>query len=200
MSTKTQVNDALSVMDIATNLFLKHGFAETAITDVARIAGISTRTIYEKFGNKETIFQNVLLHQTGAIQTCPPLAPGDTLFEALLRVGNYTYDVTYREEAISLMQLMVKESNRYPEFMQSVASSIFQHFHQNIEQAFHDLEKAGLIPAGDHARSADLFADTVLGCGPIMAYSSWSSERPNEADLIERLEFYIAGRFGSLSW
>ena len=94
------------------------------------------------------------------------------------------------------MRLMIAESNRFPEFMQSVAKSIFSHFRSNIEKVLEALAGAGLIPQGNHARSAELFSDLVLGSHPIMTYTNWDSALPGKADVEERLEMFILGRFG----
>ena len=95
-----------------------------------------------------------------------------------------------------LMRLMIAESNRFPDFMRSVANSIFARFRQNIRRMFNELEAAGLIPAGDHNRSAALFGDIVLGSSPIMTYTSWATSPPDETDKEERIEFFILGRYG----
>ena len=91
---------------------------------------------------------------------------------------------------------MIAESNRFPEFMQSVAKSIFSHFRSNIERVLEALAGAGLSPQGYHARSAELFSDLVLGSHPIMTYTNWDSALPGKADVEERLEMFILGRFG----
>jgi hypothetical protein len=81
--------------------------------------------------------------------------------------------------------------------MRSVAISIFARFRRNFEKIFIALEAAGLIPAGDHARSAELFSDIVLGSHPIMTYTDWDATAPSDADLDERLELFILGRYGA---
>ena len=117
------------------------------------------------------------------------------LFAALQRGCSYVFEVTYREKSIGLMRLMIAESNRFPDFMQSVATSIFMRFRRNIERLFEGLEAAELIPPGEHVRSAELFFDLVLGSHPIMTYTNWDAQPPTEADLDERIELFIRGRF-----
>ncbi len=185
------------VMDVATGLFVERGFAATSLVDIARSAGVATRTLYQHFGDKEAIFREVIFaRDEGAALERPSVVPGDTLFTALERAGRYTYQVTYREKSIGLMRLMIAESNRFPEFMQSVAISIFARFRRNIEKVFERLEAAGLVPPGDHARSAELFSDLMLGSHPIMTYTNWDAAMPSDADLEDRVELFILGRFG----
>ncbi|MBP6581340.1 MAG: TetR/AcrR family transcriptional regulator [Sphingorhabdus sp.] len=186
------------VMEVATELFVEHGFAATSLVDVARGAGVATRTLYQHFGDKDAIFREVIFARDSetALQA-PTVEQGDTLYSALLKAAKYAYELTYREQSIGLMRLMIAESKRFPEFMQSVAKTIFAHFRSNIEKVLEALAKAGLIPNGDHARSAELFSDLVLGSHPIMTYTNWDAELPGEKDIEERLEMFILGRFGA---
>ena len=185
------------VMQVATELFVERGFAATSLVDIARGAGVATRTLYQHFGDKEVIFREVIFARDAEAALQPPkVEAGDTLYSALLNASNYAYEITYRERSIGLMRLMIAESNRFPEFMQSVAKSIFSHFRSNIEKVLEALAGAGLIPQGNHARSAELFSDLVLGSHPIMTYTNWDSAIPGKADVEERLEMFILGRFG----
>ena len=186
------------VLDVATELFVDRGYAATTLVDIARGAGASTRTIYQHFGDKEAIFSDVICaRDAGEALDHPSVEPGDTLFTALERAGHYTYQVTYRKKSIGLMRLMIAESNRFPEFMKNVAISIFARFRRNIEKVFEGLEASGLIPAGNHVRSAELFSDLILGSHPIMTYTNWDAAPPTEQDLQERVEMFVLGRFGS---
>ena len=183
-------------MEVATQLFVDQGYAATSLVDIARGAGVATRTLYQHFGDKEAIFREVVFaRDVGAALVKPTVEPGDTLFTALQRGGNYTYQVTFREKSIGLMRLMIAESNRFQDFMQSVATSIFGRFRRNIERLFEGLEAAGLIPPGDHARSAELFFDLVLGSHPIMTYTNWNAQPPTQQDLDDRVDLFIRGRF-----
>jgi TetR/AcrR family transcriptional regulator, mexJK operon transcriptional repressor len=185
------------VMEVATQLFIEHGYAATSLVDIARGAGVATRTLYQHFGDKEAIFREVIFARDAeqALQA-PKVEPGNTLYDALLNASNYAYEITYREQSIGLMRLMIAESNRFPEFMQSIAKSIFAHFRANIEKVLVSLASAGLIPEGNHNRSAELFSDLVLGSHPIMTYTNWDSAIPSQQDIEERLEMFILGRFG----
>jgi AcrR family transcriptional regulator len=185
------------VMQVATQMFVSEGFAATSLVDIARGAGVATRTLYQHFGDKEAIFREVIFARDAEAALQPPVVePGDTLFSALLRTAHYANAVTYREQSVGLMRLMIAESKRFPEFMQSVATTIFSHFRRNIEKVLEGAANAGLIPDGNHARSAELFSDLVLGSHPIMTYTDWDAAPPSDGDIEERLDLFILGRFG----
>jgi TetR/AcrR family transcriptional repressor of mexJK operon len=186
------------VMQVATELFVQQGFAATSLVDIARGAGVATRTLYQHFGDKEAIFREVIFaRDVGEALQRPIVEAGDTLFTALRRAGQYGYAVVYRNQSIGLMRLMIAESTRFPEFMTSVAVSIFARFQRNFAKLFEALEDAKLLPPGDHARAAILFSDFLLGSKPIMTYTNWSTVAPSDEDLEERVDLFILGRFGS---
>lgn len=186
------------VMDIATELFIENGFAATSLVDIAKGAGVATRTLYQHFGDKEAIFRDVIFARDASERVERPVAePGDTLFDALMRGAHYAYAVTYREESIGLMRLMIAESTRFPEFMRSVANSIFARFRSTFEDLFQSCELQGLVAAGDHARSAELFSDLILGTHPLMTYTNWDAAPPEQADIKERVDLFIRGRFSA---
>ena len=102
------------VLTVATELFVQNGYAATSLVDIARSAGVATRTLYQHFGDKEALFREVIYARddAGALKK-PKLRNGDTLYTALMRTAKYAFDVTYRDKSIGLMRLMIAESNRF---------------------------------------------------------------------------------------
>lgn len=186
------------VMEVATELFVSRGYAATSLVDIAKGAGVATRTLYQHFGDKEAMFQDVIFaRDTGTIGIPKPtLEPDDTLHSALARAARYACEVALRQQSVDLMRLMVAESNRFPDLMRKVATATFARFRRNVAKVFEALAGQGLLPDGDHARSAELFVDLILGNTPIMTYTNWEAEPPSRGDLDERVDLYILGRFG----
>lgn len=185
------------VMAVATELFVSQGYAETSLVDIARGAGVATRTLYQHFGDKEAIFHDVVFaRDVGTMLATPTLSHGESLFDALMRLADYACEFALRPRSVGLMRLMVAESNRFPDLIKRIATGTFNRFRRQISAFFDELEAAGLIPPGDHARSGLLFVDLILGNTPIMMYTSWSSEAPSRGDLESRVALFVAGRFG----
>jgi AcrR family transcriptional regulator len=186
------------VMEVATELFVSRGYAATSLVDIAKGAGVATRTLYQHFGDKEAMFQDVIFaRDTGTIIVpAPTLEPDDTLHSALSRSARYACEVALRQKSIDQMRLMVAESNRFPDLMRKVATATFARFRRNIGKVFEELAALDLVPEGDHARSAELFVDLILGNTPIMTYTNWETAPPAAGDLDERVDLFILGRFG----
>lgn len=185
------------VIEVATALFVERGYAGTSLVDIAELAGVATRTVYQHFGDKEAIFREVIhARNVASLIERPHVREGDTLFTALRRTADYTYAVTSNEQASGLMRLMIAESKRFPDFMRSMILAIHARFLKSIRTVFEELEAAGLLPRADHARSAELFEGVSQGSHPIMFYTDWDAKLPQPADLDERVELFILGRFG----
>jgi len=186
----------LKVMEVATDMFISRGYAATTLLDIAKEAGVATRTLYQHFGDKEAIFREVIFARDTAVVAPPALKPGDDLEKALRRAALYAYEVSIKARSIALMRLMIAESARFPELMTKVANTIFARFKGNLAQLFRQAAGAGLIPDGDHDESADLFADLMMGNRTIMIYFGWTSGTPTVEEVERKLDLFMRGRFG----
>lgn len=186
----------LKVMDVATDMFVSRGYAATTLLDIAKKAGVATRTLYQHFGDKEAIFREVIFARDTAVIDVPVLEPGEDLRTVLHKAAQYSYEVALRPRAIELMRLMIAESARFPELMSKVATTIFSRFKSNVAAVFKQLAEAGLIPNSNHDESADLFVDLLLGNQTTMIYFGWLSSPPSTAEVDLKIDLFINGRFG----
>ena len=188
----------LRVMDVATDMFVARGYAATTLLDIAKKAGVATRTLYQHFGDKEDIFREVIFARDTAIINAPALEDGEELMAALRKAAQYSYDIALRPRSIELMRLMIAESARFPELMSKVATAIFTRFRANVALLFGQLAEKGLIAQGDHEQSAQLFVDLLLGNQTVMIYFGWLSEAPTDQDTEIKLDLFVKGRFGGV--
>jgi TetR/AcrR family transcriptional regulator, mexJK operon transcriptional repressor len=104
------------ILDVATALFLGHGFGATSIEAVARRAGISKRTFYHRFSGKEVLFEAVVRRLIE--RWSPPfdaaLFDAPSLAEMLRRAAVYMLDVALTPEALALHRLVIAEATRFP--------------------------------------------------------------------------------------
>ncbi|WP_052223465.1 TetR/AcrR family transcriptional regulator [Novosphingobium malaysiense] len=185
------------VMEVATEMFVHQGFAATTLLDIAKQAGVATRTLYQHFGDKEALFREVIFARDAAVVDAPVLQAGEDLKSALRRVAAYSYEVALRPKSIELMRLMIAESARFPEMMGKVANTIFSRFKANVAAVFRQLADAGLIPQDDHDESASLFVDLLLGNQTVMIYFGWVSATPSDQEIDLKIDLFVRGRFGS---
>ena len=104
------------ILDVATALFLSHGFGATSIEAVAKRAGISKRTFYHRFRGKEMLFEAVVRRLidlwTPPFDTALLEAP--SLAEGLRRVAEHMLNVALTPEALALHRMVIAEAPRFP--------------------------------------------------------------------------------------
>lgn len=182
-------------MQVATDMFVARGYAATTLLDIAKQAGVATRTLYQHFGDKEAIFREVIFARDTAIIEKPHVEDGEDLVTVLRNTAHYAFQVALRPRSIELMRLMIAESARFPELMNDVGNKIFSRFLASLSQVFAELAQRRMIPDGDHAQSAELFADLILGNRTVMIYFGWASAVFAEKDLDAKIDLFINGRF-----
>lgn len=187
----------LRVMEVATGMFVDRGYAATTLLDIAKQAGVATRTLYQHFGDKEAIFREVIFARDTAVVQPPLLDEGDDLVSALRKAAAYACEVALRPRSIDLMRLMIAESARFPELMGKVGTTIFTRFKANVAALFRELAQRGLVPDGDHDLSASLFVDLLLGNQTVMIYFGWMNAAPGAEEVETKVDLFIRGRFGA---
>lgn len=105
------------ILEVATELFFARGYGETSIELLARHAGASKRTIYDRFGDKAGVFKAVMRRVVERLR--PPdvanLFVGDDLAEILIRLSQAVLRAALQPEALALHRLIVAEAGRFPE-------------------------------------------------------------------------------------
>lgn len=104
------------ILEVATELFLTEGYGATSIEAVAERAGISKRTFYHRFENKEALFAAVVHRVIEQIRPPPgvPLLEGRTLDQILRRLAELALRAALSPQAIALHRLVTAESLRFP--------------------------------------------------------------------------------------
>ena len=109
----------------AITLFLRDGFARTSVDAVAREAGVSKRTVYDYYGDKQTLFLDVLTRTQAAYQAqfgelLDRTLPADTpdLEAALVAFGRaFSSGVAQAPDRSAIVRLIVAEAAHFPDLL-----------------------------------------------------------------------------------
>ena len=109
-------NEAL--LDVALDLFLAQGFERTGIEAICAKAGMAKRTVYARYGDKETLFKAAL--QRAIAEWIVPVerlraAETDDLEQTLLAIGEVLLANIMSPAGLRLLRLTNAESARSPE-------------------------------------------------------------------------------------
>jgi TetR/AcrR family transcriptional repressor of mexJK operon len=111
------------ILDVATDLFLRDGYGAVSIEMVARKAGVSKRTLYQRFANKAVLFTQVVHRIIERLRPIDDtsLFEGNDLTKVLKRVAATILDAALTPNAIALYRIMVAEGGRFPDLALAVA-------------------------------------------------------------------------------
>jgi TetR/AcrR family transcriptional regulator, mexJK operon transcriptional repressor len=110
------------ILETATELFLTEGYGSTSIEAVCGRAGISKRTFYHRFDNKQALFAAVVHRIIEQIRPPAgvPLLEGATLHEILRRLSGFILRAALSPQAVALHRLVTAESARFPNLVRAV--------------------------------------------------------------------------------
>ena len=110
------------ILDVATQLFLAHGYGATSIEAVAQRARISKRTFYHRFADKPALFSAVVHRIIERLRPPAevPLFEGADLREILEHLAEIILRAALSPQAIALHRLIVGESGRFPKLAAAV--------------------------------------------------------------------------------
>jgi len=104
------------ILDVATQLFLAHGYGATSIEAVAQRARISKRTFYHRFPDKGALFSAVVHRIIERLRPPAgvPLFESTDLRQILEQLAALIVRAALSPQAIALHRLIVGESGRFP--------------------------------------------------------------------------------------
>ena len=168
------------ILEVATALFLAHGYGATSIEQVAKRARISKRTLYHRYDDKAALFGAVLRGIVGRLRPRAgmPIAERADLATNLQRLAELILRSALTPEAIAVHRLIVGESGRFPRLVAVVnRNSAAEEGVAMIAGLLERGARAGSVAARDPAFAARQFLYMVVtvpqraasGLGPAMS-------------------------------
>jgi TetR/AcrR family transcriptional regulator, mexJK operon transcriptional repressor len=160
-----------AIVRAATGLFLGQGYQATSTEQIATTAAVSKQTVYNQFGDKQSLFRAIVL---GVTVTAETFAAGlsdamdgvDTPadLDATLRALARRYLATVvNPQVLALRRLMISEATRFPD----LAAAYYEQGPSRVIAAlgplFGRLAERGLLQVPDPERAAGDFAFLLLG-------------------------------------
>jgi TetR/AcrR family transcriptional regulator, mexJK operon transcriptional repressor len=169
----------------ATRVFLRDGYGGASIDKVAGEAGVSTRTIYERFKNKADLLAAVTTRlverdmasvlATEDLDRLPPK-------QALTAIGQVITGRACDPDSAALFRILATEAHRFPELAAKMRGGAKAHIHGAIADYFRGQIRRGALQLSDPDRAAALFLQMV--CAELHESLLFGS-----ADEMARLDF-----------
>jgi TetR/AcrR family transcriptional regulator, mexJK operon transcriptional repressor len=165
------VRTRAAVLDAARTLFLRQGFAGTTMEDIAALAGLTKRTLYNNYPDKAALFEQIAadtiayaeqfargLHEEFTVGTNASnlrTTLGDLAERLALGIA--------RPEVVALRRLLIGEARSFPalgrEYFDRAPGSVLE----ALASGFEHLGERGLLRLADARCAAAQFAYLVAG-------------------------------------
>lgn len=165
------VRSRMAVVEAARTLFLRKGYAGTTMDEIAALAGLTKRTLYNNYADKEALFVLIVadvlayaeafaraLRSEFAAGTTPAQRPA-----ALHDLGRRLALGIIRPEVVALRRLLIGEARAFPELARQYFDRAPGQVIDALASAFARLAKRRLLHVPNPRRAAEQFAYLVAG-------------------------------------
>ncbi len=117
-------------------LFLRRGIKNVTMDDISRELGISKKTLYKYYSNKEDVIEKVIdyLMEQIALKSEQFAAEGGNAIDVLLKVSRMAVEVAFRSNNVILYELKRYYPRQFLKFSESKKNRIMKLMIQNMEQ------------------------------------------------------------------
>jgi AcrR family transcriptional regulator len=147
----------------ATRVFLRDGYGAASIDKVAHEAGVSTRTIYDRFKNKADLLASVITRLVERDMAAFFGAELERLStrQALLTIGETVTGRACAPEAAALFRIVATEAQRFPELAAKMRAGTKARVNNAVARYFRGQVLRGKLVLADPDRAAALFMQMV---------------------------------------
>ncbi|MDQ6900447.1 MAG: TetR/AcrR family transcriptional regulator [Candidatus Dormibacteraeota bacterium] len=162
-----RLTSAAVIMEAATTLFLRKGYAGTSMDEIAAVAGVSKQTIYTHFADKERLFSDLILRNAARAdefvdQVGGILADSLDLEKALLELGRRYIDLVIRPEVLQLRRLVIGEAGNFPDLAETYYQRVPERVLATLASNLGRLAGQGLLRMDDPMLAANHFVALIL--------------------------------------
>lgn len=165
---RTKQFDERQVLLAAMLVFWEKGYEGTSILDLEQATGLGRTSLYNAFGNKRALFEQVLACYKESVMASLFTAMDSVpdIREGISRLLTAALDVNYDEQYPGgcLVVLSVLESGQHDAASRASLEQTMQELRQGLQQRITRARKRGELPAGlDAAAAATTIATIMAG-------------------------------------
>lgn len=165
------VRSRAAVVDAARTLFLRQGYAGTTMEEIAALAGLTKRTLYNNYAGKEALFTQIVTQViayaeefTRGLREELTVGITDTNLRAALDdLGRRLALGIVRPEVVALRRLLIGEAREFPALAAEYFDRAPGRVLETLASGFEHLGQVGVLRVADARRAAAQFAYLVAG-------------------------------------
>jgi TetR/AcrR family transcriptional repressor of mexJK operon len=180
-----------AIIESATALFLRDGYRNTSMDQVAADAAVSKQTVYKQFTDKQQLFRDIVLGVTSTSEAVitdmtAVLRRTDVSSHAELRtvltdLARRYIDGVLQPHVLALRRLIIAEAERFPDLARAYFEQAPARAIQAVADALQTYIERDLLATDDPRLAAAHFAYLVLAI-PLDRAQFSPHERPSPAE------------------
>lgn len=180
----------------ALDTFLEHGFDGTTMEAVARAAGITKRTLYNRYPDKRALFAAIVPWAMSRHHGDEPVteSPDDDLATALTAIARSTLARALDPGLVRLSRMAMAESARFPEFATSAQSLAWSPRMRAVMDLLRRHAAEGTIVVDDVELAAEQFLALVAAMpARLAAFGVFRAPEVEERHLQHAVTLFLRG-------
>jgi AcrR family transcriptional regulator len=160
----TEAERTAALINAATRVFLRDGYGLASMDKVAHEAGVSTRTIYERYKNKADLLAAVIGLLVDRLATVVATAQLDALAprQALTWIGEAITERARDPDSAALFRIVATEAHRFPELAARMRENNKRCIENEVASYLRCQIARGTMHLSDPDRAARLFLQMVF--------------------------------------
>jgi AcrR family transcriptional regulator len=152
------------ILEAARQEFAAHGFAATSIENVARRAGVSTKTLYRIVPDKKTLFEATVTQRMDRFASVVSLraCEGGNIEAALPDALLACADLVLDPEVIAIQRLILADSDKFPEIPETFYIKAMRRSVAALAEWLLVQKKRGLIVLDDVEAAAGMLLGMLV--------------------------------------
>jgi TetR/AcrR family transcriptional repressor of mexJK operon len=191
VTARGRIDKRQAILAAAGEVFAREGYAQAGVDVIAAEAGVAKPTVYNHFGDKETLFLEAIAADADRalakhLAVVEQLRDTDDLRAALENVGHHMLVCHCEERSVALRRLLNAELTRFPELIDIVRGRAADRVTEALADRLARLALAGRLRRLDPTQAAEqlialltapIDARSRLGTRPIPDDELWAVTR-----------------------
>lgn len=154
-----------AILKSAMRLFLKNGYANTSMDDIAENAGVTKQTVYSHYSSKDILFARMIaaLCEKHPVPKSLLKDNGQPIVELLYQVGLMFLNVITSKDVIAATRLVIAEARHHPKPAERYYQDGTQRLITMLAQFLDAQNKRRVLAISDTSSAASYFFALLRG-------------------------------------
>lgn len=173
-----------SIISAAMDLFLEEGFEQAGMAAIAKLADVSTATLYKHFASKQALFAAII--ETIILELKPELrdvsAENDDPRDSLRELGHMLAKLLMGEKVVPTFRMVIAEAYRFPE----LRDLVYAHAREPFRRAVRTVLEKGITDGHLDIEEDHIFIAVEQYMGQLYWFLLYSRVMDQQLALTER--------------